>query len=126
MKDQFEKKNSKGGRPKKDIKQDQYIGVKCSLVEKTLLKQKATDLNISVSEYLRETGLKGQVVSKIKTLPKEILIFTATLNHIAANLNQLAKKRNQFDVLDAIERADLTSLSSTVKNIAEQIKSWLK
>ncbi len=63
---------NKGGRPSKEVKQDHFIGVKCSLVEKTLLKAKAKITGLSLSEYLRESGLKGQAVSKIKVLPKEV------------------------------------------------------
>ncbi len=116
---------NKGGRPKKPIRQKEYIGVKCSLIEKLLLKQKAKAGGMCVSEYLRETGLKGQAVSKIKAIPKEILYFTATLNHLAANLNQIAKKRNSFEVLNALERAELNLLSAQVKQLAADIKKQL-
>jgi len=116
---------NKGGRPKKNIKQDAFIGVKCSLVEKTVLRQKAKALGLSLSEFLREAGLKGQAVSKMKALPKEVLFFTGTLNHLAANLNQVAKKRNRMDVLNALERADLNELSVRVKQLAIDIKKYL-
>ncbi|MES1197684.1 MAG: mobilization protein [Chitinophagaceae bacterium] len=116
------KKSSKGGRPPKTIKRNHFIGVKCSLIEKKMIEAYAKNVGLTLSEYLRETGLKGHADRKIKALPKEVLSFTGTLNHMAANLNQLAKKRNQFDVLDAIERADLNILSASIKKLAEQIK----
>ena len=116
---------NKGGRPKKNIKQDAFIGVKCSLVEKTVLRQKAKAVGLSLSEFLRETGLKGQAVSKMKALPKEVLFFSGTLNHLAANLNQVAKKRNRMDVLNALERAYLNELSVQVKQLAIDIKKYL-
>jgi len=116
---------NKGGRPKKNIKQDAFIGVKCSLIEKTLLRQKAKIVGLSLSEYLREVGLKGQAVSKSKAFPKEVLFFTGTLNHLAANLNQVAKKRNRMDVLNALERADLNELSALLKQLAIDIKKYL-
>ena len=115
----------KGGRPKKTIKQNAFIGVKCSLIEKSLLRQKAKTVGLSLSEYLRETGLKGQVVSNIKALPKEVLLITGTLNHIAANLNQAAKKRNGIDELNALERVSLNLLSQQVKQLAIDIKNYL-
>lgn len=80
---------------------------------------------MSNSEFLRTLGLKGQVGIQIKTLPKEILLFTATLNHLAANMNQVAKKRNKNDELNAIERAELAILSSHIKRLAEDIKKYL-
>ena len=116
---------NKGGRPKKPIKQREFIGVKCSLVEKILLKQKAKTVGLSLSEYLRETGLNGQVVRRTKAIPHEILHLTGTLNHLAANLNQIAKKRNQMDELNALERADLNVLSTQVKQLAIDIKKPL-
>lgn len=116
---------NKGGRPKKSIRQKEFIGVKCSLIEKIMLKQKAKSLGISLSEYLRETGLNGQVVSRTKAFPKEILQFTGTLNHLAANINQLAKKRNGLDELNAMERADLNLLSAQVKQLATELKKLL-
>jgi len=118
-------KRNKGGRPKKNIKQDAFIGIKCSLIEKTVLRQKAKIVGLSLSEYLREVGLKGQAVSKMKALPKEVLFFTGTLNHLASNLNQVAKKRNRMDVLNALERADLNELSAQVKQLAIDIKKCL-
>lgn len=119
-------KKSKGGRPKKAGKQNQFIGVKCSLDEKKLILQNAKSVGRSVSEYLREMGLKGQTDRKIKVLPKEVLLFTATLNHLAANLNQVAKKRNQHDELTVIERAGLTMLSNDIKRLAVDIKTFLQ
>src|SRR4051812_32338812 len=116
---------NKGGRPKKAVKQREFIGVKCSLVEKIVLRQKAKNVGLSLSEYLRETGLNGQAVSPIKAFPKELLQFTGTLNHLAANLNQIAKKRNQMDELNALERAEVNMLSAQVKQLAIDIKKLL-
>jgi hypothetical protein len=117
---------NKGGRPVKEVRQNHFIGVKCSMIEKTLLQEKAKILGLSLSEYLRETGLKGQAISKIKALPVEVLQLTGTLNHLAANLNQIAKKRNGIEQLDALERAGLEVQSRDLKRLAEVIKNYLK
>lgn len=117
---------NKGGRPSKEVRQDNFIGVKCSLMEKNLLQRKAKILGLTLSEYLRESGLKGQAVSKIKALPQEVLQITGTLNHLAANLNQIAKKRNGIEQLDALERASLEVQSRDLKRLADAIKSYLK
>jgi hypothetical protein len=116
---------NKGGRPLKAIKQKEVIPIKCSLIEKIVLKQKAKAIGISLSDYLRQTGLNGQAVSKTKAFPKEILRFTGTLNHLAANLNQVAKKRNGIDELNVLERANLNVLSVQVKQLAIDIKKLL-
>ncbi|MEP6466340.1 MAG: mobilization protein [Parafilimonas sp.] len=119
-------KKQKGGRPKKQVKQDEFIGIKCSLSEKEILKQKAETAGLRLSEFLRESALRGQAVRQIKTIPKEVLLFTATLNHLAANLNQVAKKRNSNDELNAIERADLQVLSIRIKQLANDIKNYFR
>ncbi|HEY8690682.1 MAG TPA: mobilization protein [Chitinophagaceae bacterium] len=118
-------KNKKGGRPRKAIKKDQLLGVKCSLLERKVIESKARESNTSVSEYLRKLGLTGKVDMKIKTLSKEILQFKGTLNHLAANLNQVAKKRNMNDELNALERASLEYQSKEIKQLANDIKNFL-
>lgn len=117
---------NKGGRPKKEIRRDQQLAVMCTLIERKLIEHKAKNANCCISKYLRELALKGQVDRKIKALPRDVLQFTATLNHLAANLNQVAKKRNREESFNAIERAELNLLSGDIKMLAEQIKSYLQ
>ncbi len=114
-------KRNKGGRPKKAIKQKHFSGIKCTLIEKTYLKRKAKMAGLSLSEFIREAALKGQAVSQVKLIPKEILQFTATLNHMAANINQLAKKSNQNYFLGEVEKAALRTLPEEVKQLAQPL-----
>ncbi len=116
----------KGGRPKKAVCRDQQLAVMCTLDERKIIEEKAKAASISNSEFFRTIGLKGQVDRRIKVLPKEILLFTATLNHLAANINQVAKKRNSLDELNAIERAELNQLSERIKQLAKDIKNYLQ
>ena len=118
-------KNKKGGRPRKAIKKDQLLGVKCSLLERKVIEYKARENNLSVSEYLRKLGLSGKVDMKIKILSKDILQFKGTLNHLAANLNQVAKKRNMNDELNALERASLENQSKEIKQLVNDIQKFL-
>ena len=117
---------NKGGRPKKAIKRDQLMAVKCTLYERKVIEARAKSVNLSISEYLRETGLTGKINRRNQALPKEILNFTATLNHMGANLNQIAKKRNGTDELSPLERAELKVQSGRLKEIAVEIKSYLQ
>lgn len=117
---------NKGGRPKKAIKRDQLMAIKCTLYERKVIEARAKSVNLSVSEYLREIGLTGKIDRRNKALPKEVLGFTAMLNHMAANLNQIAKKQNGIDELSPLERAELKVQSGQVKEIAVQIKSYLQ
>jgi len=118
--------HNKGGRPKKCVKRDQKITVMCSLIERKVIEHKAKAAGLSVSEYLRNLGLNRQVDTSKKALPKEVLLFTATLNHLAANINQIARKRNQGEELNALERAALHRLPNEIQQLANYIKTYLK
>jgi len=116
----------KGGRPRKAVKRDQLLAVKCTLMERKVIEAKSRSVLLSVSEYLRALGLHGKIDRRQKVLPKEVLAFTATLNHMAANLNQIAKIRNGIDELNALERAELQYFSGQFKQLASDIKNYLK
>lgn len=117
---------NKGGRPKKEIKKDQLMAIKCTLSERQIIEERAKSAHLTVSEYLREIGMTGKIDRKEKALPKEVLALTATLNHMAANLNQIAKKRNGIEELSPLERANLKIQSRHVKELALQIKTYLQ
>src|SRR5689334_12171145 len=94
-------KKNKGGRPPKSVKRNRVVALKCASYEQTMISARAKKTGLTVSEYLRELGLNGQIVITEKVLPREVLILAGTLNHMAANLNQIAKKRNSVvDVLN--------------------------
>jgi|SRR5665213_3119299 len=116
----------RGGRPKQAVTKNQQLAVMCTPTERKLIEEKAKTANMSKSEYLRTIGLSGKIDMKIKVLSKELLFFTATLNHVAANMNQIAHKRNCNDELTAIERAELNFLSQQVKQLVNDIKSYLQ
>lgn len=118
--------NRKGGRPKKPVKRDQQITVACTLSERNAIKYKATSAGLTNSEYLRQMGLTGKIDRHQKVLPKEVLLLTGTLNHLAANLNQIAKRRNSMDELNAIERAELQQQSRQLKGLAGEIKKHVQ
>jgi hypothetical protein len=117
---------NKGGRPKKIEHLDQKITVMCNRFDLIAIRFYAKEINITVSEYLRESGLKRQVGRTSKVLPKEVLQLIGTLNHMAANLNQIAYKRNRGDELNALERAELMVLSGQIKELAKTIKAAFK
>ena len=120
-----QKRSSKGGRPQKKDKRDQQLAVMCTLQEREQIEQKAKQHNLPVSVWLRTVALQGQTGSLKKTFPKEILLFTATLNHIAANINQLTKKHNQYQLFSAAEITQLQDLITALKQLAAEIKKGL-
>ena len=117
---------NKGGRPKQTIKKDRRVSVRCSFLQRKQVQLRAKNAQLTVSEYLLKMGLTGKIVIREKVLPPEVLKRLGELNHIAAYLNQIAKKRNGFDELSAYERATLAIQSNQVKQLAQDVKNYLK
>ena len=126
MEEQRTVTRNKGGRPKKAVKKDQILAVKCSLFERRAIEARAKSTNLTVSEYLREMALTGKIDIRQKTFPKQVLALSGTFNHIAANLNQIAKKRNSGEELNALERAEIKVRSGELKALAVEVKSYLQ
>ncbi|HMR84202.1 MAG TPA: mobilization protein [Niabella sp.] len=102
------------------------LRVACSALELEIIEGKAEQVQLTISEFLREAALNSQIVSRQKTLPKEILEFTAQLNHLAANINSLAYKNNAAQIFNAFERLELKQLAADVKQLAQDIKNYLQ
>lgn len=117
---------NKGGRPKKTVKKDQLMAIKCTAGERKIIEDRAASVHLSVSEFLRELGLTGKIDSRKKALSPEALMLRAELKHVGSNLNQAAKKRNSGDELNALERAELMVNSRKVNALADLIKSYLQ
>ena len=75
---------------------------------------------------MRVTGLSGKIDMNKKIVPREVLQGIADLNHMAANLNQIAKKRNSFDELNALERAELQSAVEQIKQFVKDFKNYFQ
>lgn len=82
-------------------------------------------LGVSVSEFLRKLAADYTIIVQDKGLLREVLQFSATLNHLAANLNQIAKKRNSRQDLSLLELDLLRLQAVQLKGIAREIKSKL-
>ncbi|GAB3416336.1 plasmid mobilization protein [Niabella aquatica] len=117
---------NKGGRPKKTIQRSHRLRVACSALELEIVEGKAKQVQLTISEFLREAALNSQIVTRQKTLPKEVLAFTAQLNHLAANINSLAYKNNAAQIFNAFERLELKQLAADVKQLAQDIKNYLQ
>ena len=126
MQTQKNQTNGKGGRPKKAVKRSYALTVKCNIIERKVIERKAKDAGLTVSEYLRDLGLTGKIDRQKKLVPPEILEYKGTLNHLAANLNQIAKKRNSLDELNALERAQLLHAVLQVKQFVNDCKNYLQ
>jgi hypothetical protein len=117
---------NKGGRPKKTHKRRQIMAAMCTPLEKKLIEINAQRAGLTVSEFLRDLGLKHQIQVRIKNLPKPVLELKGTLNHTAANINQLAHKRNGGDELNALERALLNQCVREIQGLVTTINTYLQ
>ena len=112
---------NRGGRPQVPHKRRSSVSVMCTLIEKKIIEANAKRIGMNPSVFLRNLGLNTRIEIRVKSLPRPVLEMRGMLNHIAANLNQIAKRRNRGDDLNAMERAlldqDVRSLRSLVKNI---------
>jgi hypothetical protein len=126
MEDKKPTTRNKGGRPRKAVRKDQLIALKCTPFERRAIEARAKSASLTVSEYLRELGMTGKIEQRGKVFPKEVLALSGTINHIAANVNQIAKKRNSNEELSPWERAELKVQSGELKGIAQQIKTYLE
>jgi len=118
-------KRKKGGRPAKAVKKNEYIGVKCTLYEKKAIAIQAKAAGLRPSEYLRTVGLNRKI-DRQKTMPKEALDMKARLNGLAANMNQLAHKRNSNDDLNEMDRALLKSLIEGVLQLVQTMTNYFQ
>lgn len=116
----------KGGRPKKDVKRSYRLRIACTAHELKTIEAKAKQVQLTVSEFLREAAFNSHIDARQKTLPKEVLAFTGTLNHLAANINSLAYKNNAAQAFNAFERTELRQLAVQLKELAEVIKNSLQ
>jgi hypothetical protein len=116
----------KTGRPAKQHKRRQIAAAMCTPLEKKLIEVNAKRADMTVSEFLRELGLKTRIQVKVRTLPKEVLQFTGRLNNVASNMNQLARKRNSGDELNALERALLNQGVREIHGLVLDIKAYVK
>ncbi|MBZ4191556.1 mobilization protein [Niabella sp. 3A5MI-3] len=117
---------NKGGRPKKSVKRSYRLRVACTALEREIIEAKAKQVQLTVSEFLREATFNSHIDTRQKALPAAVLEFTGQLNHLAANVNSLAYKNNAAQAFNAFERTELRQLAEQLKELAEAIKNRLR
>jgi hypothetical protein len=127
MEEERKNKKGKGGRPTKAVKKNKTVTLKCSSYERMIIQVKAKKASRPVSEYLRELGITGKIDNQAKNLPREVLDLTGTLNHAAANLNQITWKINSMsEKLTIVDLVELRKLMVELKELATNIKTYLQ
>jgi hypothetical protein len=115
---------NQGGRPPKKHKRDQQLSTQVTLLERKILATKAEKAQLTISEYLRIQGIQGNV--KVVSLPIEVLQIKGTLNHTAANINQIAYKLNALGVIRSVELTGLEVLVEEIKSAVTLINIYCK
>jgi len=93
------RKKKKAGRPVKQVKKEVRAAVRYSRVEYFVIKEKAAQAGISISNYIREITINGQVMAR---LTKEEGHFVRQLVGMSGNINQLTKACRQQGLLQAM------------------------
>jgi len=121
-----ERQARKAGRPKKQLPLSEQLAVMCTKTDRAVIQAKAKQSGRCVSAYLRELGLSGKVEIKMQTIPKEILLLKGMLSHAAANLNQIAKKKNSDEPFNALDRAEASLVLQQTKELIKQIEQFFR
>lgn len=125
QRDQKKPGANKEGGPKVVCQRREPISVLCTLSEKKIIQDNAKNAGLTTPVFLRELGINGRVKRRVKTFPSEVLQMIGALNHIGANINQIAKKRNKGEDLNAMERAFLDQHVRGVNSIVNDIKKHI-
>ena len=117
---------NKGGRPKKTEPRTRRLNVACTNQEQNIIAAKANAVGLTVSEYLRSSGLNSHIDIRKKKLPMEVLEFTGRINNIASNINQLSKLNNAGQNFTVHERETMRNLAQILFELTEKIKAYLQ
>jgi hypothetical protein len=126
MQAQKNRTGSKGGRPKKVVKRNYSLTVKCNIIERKVIERKAKDTDLTVSKYLRDLGLNGKIDRPKKVVPLEILEYKGILNHLAANFNQVTRKVNCNQPLLEGDVSILFQVPIEIKRHIEKVEKYFQ
>jgi len=106
-------------RPKKEIAERQdkrFPTVRCTATELADLYAKSHKAQLTLSEFIRRSSLKGKIIIKKSVDPMNFSLIHE-LNKIGTNLNQIAKKANSTgDVSKSI-----TKVNEKIEKVLDRI-----
>ena len=91
----------------------EYIHIRCSIYEKKLLNKRAAKAGISLSEYLRSTAFKINMVERITQEQLECYQLLVQYKNNFSRISNMFKKREP-------------QVAKEVQQLAEEIRSHLK
>ncbi|HEX9509374.1 MAG TPA: hypothetical protein VF939_02750 [Puia sp.] len=87
------------GRPKKAIRQEKNIGFFVTYQQYFIIQQKASKAGVNLSDYLRQTAVFGQVMTRWTAEERELF---KKLVGMSNDLNQLVELARKEGMLNAI------------------------
>lgn len=103
---------AKMARPKKTILKQKTITVHCTNTDYALIKNTASKARLSMSELLLRLGVELKIEARLTQ--EEIDLFKAIAG-MANNLNQIAKRLNNGELLKLKSIEDLERISELLK-----------
>ena len=112
------KLTKKGGRPAKNSLEKKQLVVSTKLTRPYFyaIRKRAEDAGISLSEYVRQAVISGQVVPRISCQDADTLRKLAGESN---NLNQIARQANASGF--TIVAAEMLALKNTITEIINQL-----
>lgn len=101
-----------------DDSRDSYIQVRVSDSEKESIRDRADDLGLSMSEFVRRMALDGEVT--IEEVPAINRKTWESLRGALSNLNQMARHANEGRVVE-IDPEDFEELYDLIGSIREEL-----
>ena len=108
-------KESKRKRKKK-VSRSERIEIRCTPKERKKLEDKAADIELSLSEFIRRASLGMRINAKSRQVNQ--LIYE--LNRIGTNLNQLTRLAH-LDRLSAVDRKRLEGIFRAVEAKLDEV-----
>lgn len=120
-----QKIRGKKGRPKSAVPRNRWVKSRVNSSELVLIKQKAKDCNLSISDLIKAALFKCKVVVWRKELPPESKKLLALLANLSNNLNQISKKHNIGDAITLDDRLSLLQLKVELAAVKKQLVEFL-
>jgi hypothetical protein len=104
----------KGGRPKVKVRRETHVKVRLTATEHFLIKTKAKEAGMRISDWFRAAARSAKVVPRIKPEDRNILHMLAGL---ANNFNQVTKLAHIGGLLSIARKCDglLTEIDEALK-----------
>lgn len=89
----------KVGRPKKERRQEKFLGFFVTRVQCFVIQQKAENAGVNISDYMRQVAINGQVKAK---WTEEERAMVRQLLGISTDINRLAKEAETEGALQSV------------------------